>query len=85
MDEIGIFGNVRSRGTTFMFNSFPFEACTMMNFEVDVWKFQHIENVSKCQVIYLNIPPCLTFYVSFKLEKCIHQSYISFKYLQNGN
>jgi hypothetical protein len=66
MDELGLFGKVRSRETTFMFNTFPFGACIMMNFEVDVWKFQHVEIFSKCQAIYLNIPPCLTFYVSFK-------------------
>ena len=56
----------------------------MVNFEVEVWKFQHVEIFSKCQVIYLNIPPCLTFYVSFKWEKCLHQSFISFEYLKNG-
>jgi hypothetical protein len=39
MDEIGLFGKVRSRGTTLMLNTFPFEACIMMNFEVEVWKF----------------------------------------------
>jgi hypothetical protein len=66
MDELGLFGKVRSIGTTFMFNTFPIEAYIMMNFEVEVWKFQHVEIFSKCQAIYLNIPPCLTFYVSFK-------------------
>jgi hypothetical protein len=66
MDEIGLFGKVISRGTTFMFNTFSFGACNMENFEVEVWKFQHIKKFSKCQAIYLNIPPCLTFYVSFK-------------------
>ena len=68
-----------------MFNTFPFEACIMMNFEVEVWKFQHVEIFSKCQAIYLNIPPCLTFYVSFKWEKCLHKSCISLKDLQNGH
>jgi hypothetical protein len=41
-DNIGLFGKVRSRGTTFMLNKFPFEAWTMMNFEVEVWKIKHI-------------------------------------------
>jgi hypothetical protein len=39
MDEIGLFGKVRSIGTTLMLKTFPFEACIMMNFEVEVWKF----------------------------------------------
>jgi hypothetical protein len=39
MDEIGLFGKVRSRGTTFMFNTFPFGAWNLKNFEVEVWKF----------------------------------------------
>ena len=38
-DELGLFGKVRSRGTTFTFNTFSFEAWIMMNFEVEVWKF----------------------------------------------
>ena len=39
-DEYGIFGKVRSRGTTFMLKSFSFEAWIMMNFEMDVWRNQ---------------------------------------------
>jgi hypothetical protein len=66
MDEIRLFGKVRSGGTTFMFNIFSFRAWNMENFEVEVWKFEHVEIFSKCQAIYLNIPPCLTFYMSFK-------------------
>jgi hypothetical protein len=68
-----------------MFNTFPFEACIMMNFEGEAWKFQHVENFSKCQPIYLNIPPCLTFYVSFKWETCLHQSCSYCKGLKNGH
>ena len=68
-----------------MFNNFSFGAWNMNNFEAEVWKFQHVEKFSKCQVIYLSIPPCLTFYVSFKWENCLHQSCISFKFLQHGH
>ena len=57
----------------------------MENFDVEVWKFQHVEIFSKCQAIYLNIPHCLTFYVSFKWEKCLHQSCSYFKDLQTGH
>ena len=39
MDELGLFGKVRSRGTTLMFNTFPFGAWNMNNFEVEVLKF----------------------------------------------
>ena len=43
MNELRLFGNFRSRGITFMFNTFSFEAFIMMNFEVDVLKFKHIK------------------------------------------
>ena len=38
----GRFGMVRSRETTFMLNTFSFEACIMMNFELEVWEIKHI-------------------------------------------
>ena len=66
MDEIGLFWNFRSRGTTLMLNIFPFETCIMVNFEVEVWKFQHVKVFSKCQAICSIIPPWLTFHVSSK-------------------
>jgi hypothetical protein len=66
MHELGFFGKLGSRGTSLMFKKFSFEAWNMENFEVEVWKFQHVEIFSKCQAIYFNIPPCLTFYVSLK-------------------
>ena len=68
-----------------MFNTFSFGAWNMENFEVEVWKFQHVEKFSKCQAIYLNIPPCLTFYVSFKWETYLHKSCNYFKDLKNGH
>ena len=34
-----LFGKVRLRGITFMFNTFPFGACNLKKFEVEVWKF----------------------------------------------
>ena len=55
MDEFELFGKVRSGGTTFMLNTFPFEACIMMNFEVEVWKFQHVE-------IFLSVKPYLSIF-----------------------
>ena len=85
MNEFELFGKVRSRGTTFMFNTFSFEAWNLKKFKVEVWKFLTYQIFSKCQAICLNIPPCLTFYMSFKWEKCLHQSCIYFKYLQNGH
>jgi hypothetical protein len=66
MDEIRLFGKVRSRGTTFMLDTFSFEAWIMMNFEVEVGKIKHVKKNSKCQAICSLIPPWLTFYVSFK-------------------
>ena len=45
--DFGIFGKVRSRGTTFMLNTFSFEAWIMMNFKVEVWKIKHIKKSSK--------------------------------------
>jgi hypothetical protein len=48
MDKLELFGKARSKGTTFMFNTFPFEACIMIKFKVEVWKFQHIKKISKC-------------------------------------
>jgi hypothetical protein len=66
MHELEFFGKFGSRGTSLMLNTFSFGAWVMVNFEVEVWKFQHVENFPKCKVIYLNIPPYLTFYVSFK-------------------
>jgi hypothetical protein len=68
-----------------MLNTFPFGTCIMVNFEVEVWKFQHVGKISKCQVTYFIIPPCLTFYVNSKWERCIHKSYISFKEIKNGH
>ena len=85
MNEFELFGKVRSRGTTFMFNTFSFGAWNLEKFEVEVWKILTYQNFSKCQAICLNIPPCLTFYGSFKWEKCLHKSCISLKYLQNGH
>ena len=85
-DDLGIFGKVRSRGETFMVNTFTFESLIMMNFEAEVCKFQHVKFFSKCQVIYLNIPTCLTFYVSFKWDNFfIKVVYISntFKMITN--
>ena len=35
-DETDLFEKVRSRGTTFMLNTFSLEALIMMNFEVEV-------------------------------------------------
>ena len=64
--EIGHFGKVRLRGRTIMLKTVPFGTCIMMNFEVEVWKFQHVEIFSNCQVTYSIIPPCLTSYVSSK-------------------
>ena len=66
MDELGIFGKVRSRGTTFMLDTFSFEPWIMMNFEVEVGKIKHVKKNSKCQAICSLIPPWLTFYVSLK-------------------
>ena len=68
-----------------MLNTFSFGAWNLENFEVEVWKNLTYQNFSKCQAICLNNPPCLTFYVSFKWEKCLHQRCISFKFLQNGH
>ena len=68
-----------------MLDTFSSGTWIMVNFEVEVWKFQHVEIFSKCQAIYLNIPSCLTFYVSFKWEMCLHKSCISFKDIQNGH
>ena len=85
MHELGFFGKIRSRRTSLMLNTFSFGTWIMVNLEVEVWKFQHVEKFSKCQAICLNIPPCLTFYVIFKWEKCLYQSCISFKDLQNGH
>jgi hypothetical protein len=65
-DEFGLLGKVRSRGKTFMLNTFSFEGCIMVNFEVEIWKIKHVTNNSKCQAICSLIPYWLTFYVSFK-------------------
>ena len=43
MNEVRLFGKVRSRGTTIMLNTFPFESFIMMNFEVEVWKFKLVK------------------------------------------
>ena len=51
------FGKVRSRGTTFMLDTFAFEAWIMMNFEVEVWKIKHINRNSKYQAICSLLPP----------------------------
>ena len=80
-----MFWNGEVKGNKFHVEHFSFGAWNMENLEVEVWKFQHVENFTKCQAIYFNIPPCLTFYVSSKWEKCLHKSCISFKDLQNSH
>ena len=60
---------------------------TLFHLELGTWRilrwkfgnFNILKFFSKCQAIYLNIPPCLTFYGSFKWGKCIHQSCSSLK------
>ena len=42
LDDPGLFGKERSKGTTFKLNTFSFEAWIMMNFEVEVWEIKHI-------------------------------------------
>ena len=66
-----------------MLNTFSFGAWNLEKFEVEVWKNLTYKFFSKCQAICLNIPPCLTFYRSFKWEKCLHQSCRYLKDLQN--
>ena len=68
-----------------MLNTFSFGAWIMVNLKVEVWKKLTYQNFSKCQAICLNIPPCLTFYMTFKWETFLHQSCIYFKDLQNGH
>ena len=70
------------KGNKFDVQNFFIRTWNMENFEVEVWKFQHVEKFTKCQAIYFNILPCLTFYVSFKWEKCLHQSCISLNTLK---
>jgi hypothetical protein len=65
-DEFGLLGKVRSRGKTFMLNTFSFEAWIMMNFEVEVWKIKHIKKNSKYQAICSLLPPWITFSMDFK-------------------
>ena len=67
MDEFELFGKVRLRGITFVFNTFPFGVFMMKKFEVEVWKFFTYQIFSKCQAICLNIPPCL-YHMSKEVE-----------------
>jgi hypothetical protein len=66
MNKFELFGKVRSRGTSLMLNTFSFGAWNFEKFEVEVWKNLAYQKFSKCQAICLNVPPCLTFYMSFK-------------------
>ena len=85
MHELGFVGKFGSRGRSLMLNTFSFGAWNLEIFEVEVWKNLTYQNISKCQAICLNIPSCLTFYMSFKWEKCLYKSCSSLKYLQNGH
>ena len=80
--DLGRFGMVRSRETTFMLNTFSFEACIMMNFQLEVWEIKHIWKFSKSQVKCSLFPPWITFSMDFKWEAFFNESCSSFKPIQ---
>ena len=85
LGDFSLFRKVRSRGTTFMLNTFPFEAWIMMNFEVEVWEIKHIWKFSKSQVKCSLLPPWITFSMDFKWERFLHKNCSSFNLLKFGH
>jgi hypothetical protein len=83
--DFGLFGKVRSRGTTLMLKTLTFESCTMINFEVEVWKIKHIWKFSNYQVKCSLLTPWITFSMGFKWKTFLHHSRISFKPLKFGH